>query len=172
MKKSFPYKRILVIGCPGGGKSTFARSLAERTGLPLVHLDMLNWNPDRTTVCREVFDARLAEVLSTDAWIIDGNYGRTQERRMDKAELVFFFDMPAEVCLAGVHARRGTPRADMPWVEGDVIDEDFLQSIRDFAAGPRERLIARLAARPGLAVVRFRTHGEVDGYLDGLQRPE
>ena len=34
-------QRILIIGNCGAGKSTFARALAEKTGLPLVHLDKL-----------------------------------------------------------------------------------------------------------------------------------
>ncbi len=168
MKAAYPYRKILIIGCPGGGKSTFARTLAEKTGLPLFHLDNLYWKPDRQTVSREEFDARLAEILATDAWILDGNYGRTQATRMDAAELVFFLDMPVEVCLAGVHARRGKVRADMPWVEGDEIDEDFLRSIRDFHAGPRQNILDRLAERPRLSVIRFYSHAEVDAYLGDI----
>ncbi len=170
MTAPFPYKKILVIGCPGGGKSTFSRALAEKTSLPLVHLDNIYWKPDRTTVSREVFDARLAEVLATDAWIMDGNYGRTQPVRMDAAEAVFFFDIPTEVCLAGVHARRGKVRPDMPWVEndGDALDEEFLSSIRAFSEGPRENLLLRLAERPHLYVVTFHSHAEADGYLAGV----
>ncbi len=168
MKHPFPYKKILVIGCPGGGKSTFSRALAEKTGLPLVHLDMLNWRPDRTTVGREELDRRIAEVLATDAWIMDGNYNRTQPRRMDAADLVFFFDMPVEVCLAGVYARRGQVRSDMPWVEGETMDAEFLASIRDFHGRPRENILTRLAERPHLPVVTFRSHGEVDAYVAGL----
>ncbi len=170
MKKSFSYKKILVIGCPGGGKSTFSRRLAERTGLPLFHLDNIYWKPDRTTVEREVFDARLCAIMTGDAWIIDGNYGRTQPLRMDAAEAVFFFDMPVEVCLAGAHARRGTIRSDIPWTErADApLDEEFLASIRTFHGTPRETILARLAERPHLSVITFRSHAEAEAYLAEL----
>ncbi len=170
MKKEFPYRKILVVGCPGGGKSTFSRALAMEIGLPLYHLDMLNWRPDRTTVSREELDRQIAAILETEYWIIDGNYGRTQECRMDSADLVFFFDLPAEVCLAGVTARCGKVRPDMPWVEapGESPDEEFLRSVRDFSSAPRENILARLAARPHLPVVTFRSHAEVDVYLEGL----
>ena len=47
--------KIMVIGCPGGGKSTFARALGEITKLPVYHLDMLFWNADKTNVDRETF---------------------------------------------------------------------------------------------------------------------
>ncbi len=72
-------KKVIVIGCPGSGKSTFSRSLHKKTGIPLHYLDMMYWNADKTTVEKSVFRERLAAVLATDAWIIDGNYGSTME---------------------------------------------------------------------------------------------
>ena len=69
--------KVLVIGCPGAGKSTFSRKLAQKTGLQLHYLDMLWHRPDRTTVGREEFDENLQKILTTDQWIIDGNYLRT-----------------------------------------------------------------------------------------------
>ncbi|MBQ9151144.1 MAG: hypothetical protein IJX72_02750, partial [Clostridia bacterium] len=106
----FPYRRIAVIGCPGGGKSTFARRLHALTGLPLCHLDRLYWKPDHTTVTKEEFRTRLQEVMETEQWIIDGNYGSTMERRIMACDAVFFLDYPAEICLAGIYARKGQAR--------------------------------------------------------------
>ena len=75
-------KKVLVIGCPGSGKSTLSRALQKRTQLPLFYLDRMNWNPDRTTVEREVFRKRLQAVLQQEEWIIDGNYASTMELRL------------------------------------------------------------------------------------------
>ena len=102
-------KKVLVIGSPGAGKSTFARELAKLTGLPLVYLDQLFWNSDRTTVPREVFDRRLEQALEKEAWIVDGNYQRTMERRLKRCDTVFFLDFPVKTCLEGVRARFGKP---------------------------------------------------------------
>ena len=124
-------KKVIVLGSPGAGKSTFARKLRDRTGLPLYYLDMIWHRPDRTNVTREEFDARLTDILKTDEWIIDGNYGRTLEMRLKACDTVFLLDYPLEVCLAGVRERVGQKREDMPWVE-EELDEEFYQWILDF----------------------------------------
>lgn len=49
-------KKIIVIGCPGSGKSTFSKKLHAITGLPLFHLDNINWNSDKSHISREEFD--------------------------------------------------------------------------------------------------------------------
>ena len=75
-------QKVIVIGCPGAGKSTFARRLRDITKLPLYYLDMLWHKPDRTNISREEFDARLTEILGSGTWIIDGNDQRTLEVRL------------------------------------------------------------------------------------------
>lgn len=84
-------KRIMVIGCPGSGKSTFSRELHIITGIPLFHLDMMNWNTDRTTVDKSVFRERLLNTIQKSEWIIDGNYGSTIELRLQACDTVIFW---------------------------------------------------------------------------------
>ena len=76
------FDRAIVIGCPGAGKSTFARKLRDRTGLPLYYLDRLFHRPDRSTLSREAFDRALGELLVREKWILDGNYMRTLPLRL------------------------------------------------------------------------------------------
>ncbi len=123
--------KIIVIGSPGSGKSTFARKLRDKTHLPLYYLDMIFHNPDRTTVSREKFDQRLSEILETDEWIIDGNYLRTLPPRFEKCTEVFLFDLPVEQCLEGAASRIGQVREDLPWIENE-FDPEFRQYILDF----------------------------------------
>lgn len=158
-------KRILVIGCSGAGKSTFARRLQELTGLPLIHLDLIWHRPDRTNISRDEFDARLAEILEEDEWIIDGDYGRTLEMRLQRCDTVFLLDYPLEVCLEGVESRVGKPRADMPWVEQE-FDEEFKRWIMDFSERQLPRTYELLERyREERGVVIFKSREEAEGYL-------
>ena len=137
--------RIMVIGCPGSGKSRLSIALHQRTGIPLYHLDMMYWNADRTTVDKAEFRRRLREVLETDEWIIDGNYGSTMEMRLQACDTVIFLDYPVEVCLDGVRARRGKPRPDMPWIEGEnEEDPEFIDFIRRYREESRPRVLELL----------------------------
>ena len=78
--------KIIIIGCPGSGKSTFVRKLNQILDYPLYHLDLI-WNkPDKTTISREEFDIELEKIFKEDKWIMDGNYQRTLEKRLDKAK--------------------------------------------------------------------------------------
>ena len=163
------FQKILVIGCPGSGKSTFARALRDLTGLPLTHLDMLYWNADQTTVSREIFDERLQRVLERDAWIIDGNYSRTMEKRLQNCDTVFFLDLPTQVCLSSVRGRIGTKRSDLPWIETEE-DAEFMEYIRAFSTEQRPGILSLLQKYPNVNVVTFHSREEVDAYLE-KQKP-
>lgn len=160
-------QKVMIIGCPGSGKSTFARALQAATGLPLYYLDMLYWNADKTTVSKEVFRGRLREILDTDAWILDGNYGSTMEMRLEKCDTVFFLDFPVAVCLGGIQARFGKPRADMPWVETEE-DAEFLNFIKAFEAESKPKILTLLAQHPEKQVITFRSREESATYLQSL----
>ena len=125
-------RKVIVIGCPGAGKSTFARKLRDDTNLPLYYLDMLWHKEDKTNISREEFDTKLNDILKKDKWIIDGNYLRTLEMRLKECDTVFLLDYPLEVCLDGAKSRIGKKREDMPWVETE-LDEEFKQFIEDFS---------------------------------------
>ena len=161
-------QKVLVIGCSGAGKSTFARRLRDRTGLPLYYLDRLWHKPDRTHITREEFDRVLAEWLARPAWIIDGDYSRTLPQRLEACDTVFFLDFPLEVCLAGVENRRGVQRPDMPLVE-EELDAEFLQYILDFGQAQLPAIRAMLEPYRGRRqILTFRSRAGADAWLNAL----
>ena len=161
-------KEVIVVGCPGSGKSTFARKLQEKTGLPLYYLDMIWHKPDKTTLTKEEFDEKLHELIARDEWIIDGNYSRTLEPRLQACDTAFVLDLPLEVCLAGAQARVGTKRIDMPWEETE-LSQEFLNYILSFSQQQLPRLL-QLARQYSAQkqVVFFRSRQECDDFLKSL----
>lgn len=157
--------KVIVIGSPGAGKSTFARNLSDKTGIPLFHLDMIWHKPDRTNISREAFDVHLKEIIQKDKWIIDGNYQRTLEIRLKECDTVFFMDFPLEICLSGAKSRIGKKREDLPWIETE-LDEDFRQSILDFPKTQLPEIYEVLKKyRESKDIIIFKSRKEADGYL-------
>lgn len=146
-------RRIAVIGCPGAGKSTLSRALAERLRLPLHHLDQLWWQPGWVETTMDDFDEKLHAILDTDAWIIDGNYSRTLEARVSRADLVIHLDYPRWLCLSRavrrILASHGRSRPDMAPGCPERLDREFLTYIWHFRRDVRPRLAAVLDDYPG-----------------------
>ena len=159
-------KKIIVIGCPGSGKSTISRELHNKTGIPLYHLDMMYWNADKTTVEKSVFLERLSAVLEKDEWIIDGNYGATMELRMAACDTVFFLDYPFDVCLGGIKERRGKPRSDMPWIETEE-DAEFIEFIKNYNEQQKPKVLELLEKYSDKNIVIFKSREQADAFLNG-----
>lgn len=157
-------KKIIVIGCPGSGKSTFSRRLAEKTDIPVYHLDMMYWNEDKTTVDKGIFLERLDAVLQKDEWIIDGNYISTMELRMLACDTIIFLDYPLEICLDGVKSRQGKARSDMPWIE-DEEDGEFIEFIKNFAKEQRPIIMDLLEKYSDKHINVFNSRVEASEYI-------
>ena len=160
-------KKIMVIGCPGSGKSTFSKTLHKLTGIPLFHLDMIYWNFDRTTVDKEVFLKQLSKTIHMDQWIIDGNYGSTIELRLQACDTVVFLDYPLNICLDGIKRRIGKPRTDMPWIENEE-DTEFIEFIKNYNFQNRPKVMELLDKYSHKDIYIFKTRKEADEFLKKL----
>lgn len=157
--------KIIVIGCPGSGKSTFSKELKKIYNLPLYHLDLIWNNPDKTTITREEFDQELSKIFNTNEWIIDGNYQRTLENRIKEANTIFLLDYPVDVCLEGANSRVGIKREDMPWVE-DELDKEFKQKIIDFSQKKLPEIYDLLDKyKDNRNIIIFKTRKDSEKYL-------
>ena len=159
-------KKVIVIGCPGSGKSTVSRALHNKTGIQLYHLDMMYWNADKTTVEKGVFLERLSAVLEKDEWIIDGNYGATMELRMAACDTVIFLDYPLDVCLDGIRERRGKPRSDMPWIETEE-DAEFIEFIKNYNEQQKPKVLELLEKYRDKNIIIFKSREQADAFLNG-----
>jgi len=130
-------KRVAVIGVPGGGKTTFATELAERTGLPLIHLDYYylakshDYRHDK-----EAWRECVKKLVQGQKWIIDGNYSSTYDIRLPSADTIIFFNLPMRVSMWRVLRRRlryhNKTRQDMPENWREKANLGFLKYVFTF----------------------------------------
>jgi adenylate kinase family enzyme len=169
-------RRVVILGNAGSGKSTLARRLGERLGLPVVHLDVLFWEPGWTKPDNDAFRARVRAAIAGDAWVCEGNYvRRTFDLRLPRADQIIWMETSRLACLWRVIVR-GTlarPRADLPagCKEGlfDKTLPEFLADTWAFDRKSRPNIeAAREAVAPEVPVVHLSGRRQIDAFLDSL----
>lgn len=167
-------ERILIIGNAGSGKSTFAKALAQKNGLPLVHLDKLYWRGDWAHLSRAEFDTLLQTELEKPRWIMDGNFNRTIPHRLRYCDHVFFFDLPTATCLWGITQRifqsYGRTRPDMGGNCPERFDRQKLPLYRNVLSFNRQhrKEYYRLLAESGKAVTVFHSRKQAELFLNAI----
>jgi adenylate kinase family enzyme len=161
-------QRVLVIGSPGAGKSTLAHKLADCTMLPLFHLDQMHWLPGWVERDRTEARTELAQVLTGERWIIEGNYGSILPMRLERADSVVWLDYPTWLCLKRVLKRwwqhRGRTRPDMTEGCPERLDPEFLWYVLLFRHNWGQRNAAALNGFKG-KVVRLSSPAESEAWL-------
>lgn len=158
-------KKVIIIGCPGSGKTRFAEKLNKRTGLPLFYLDAIWHKPDRTHISREEYDQRLAEIVGLEEWIIDGNYSRTLAVRIQASDTIFLFDLPTKICIQGATERLGKARYDVPWIDTE-LDPRLKKEIEEFPEKTLPHIYELLEKyQENRQVVIFKSRMQADEYL-------
>lgn len=166
-------RRVLVIGSSGAGKSVFAARLAERTGLPLIHLDAIYWSPGWIKTPTDAWTRTVDALLARDAWVMDGNYAGTLDRRLAACDTALFLDLPRTVCLWRAVGRRivyhRRSRPDMRAGCDERLTWQFIRWIWEYPRERRPGVLARLAAlRPDQRAVVLRSAAEIETFLRAL----
>lgn len=151
-------RRIAVLGSPGAGKTGLSRSLAERLGLPIVHLDDLYWGPGWRRPDEETWHDRLREAVRADTWLIDGNYLGSARLRVEAADLVVLVCAPVTLCLWRIVRRalrinRGGIDALPRAVRDQARAGERIAATRDFGALVWKVLRYRSRELPALAAI-------------------
>ncbi len=169
--------RILVLGCSGTGKSTFARQVGERLGIPVIFMDTLFWNPGWIQADPVTFVDRVQAAHAGDHWVSEGNYIKsTLDSRYAAADQILWLDQPRALRVWRILKRTlgnlGRSRPGM--VEGCVerINRDFLKFLKmtwDFDRSDRPAIQRTLNERfPGKEVIALRGDRAIAGWLSGL----
>jgi len=145
-------KRIAIIGPGRAGKSTLARQLGDRLGLPVIHLDAHYWHEGWTETPKDVWEQAVRELTRREAWILDGNYGGTMDIRLAAADTIIFLDLPPLLCLWRVGTRqiryRGRTRPDMGPGCPERLTSFFLKYIWNYRRDRRPGYWRRWGSTP------------------------
>jgi adenylate kinase family enzyme len=173
-------RKIAVVGVSGNGKTTFSRRLATQLGVAYVELDALNHLPNWTEASPEELRAAVERAMEPDGWVIDGSYQiKLGDFVYERADTVVWLDQPLPLVLWRLVRRA---------VKDIVTKRDLFNGNRQtwrLAFFTRDSLVSyavkshfrrrrewpgRLAAIPGLAVVRLRTPSAVARWLAAQSR--
>lgn len=105
---------MVILGRGGAGKSVLARRLGEVTGLPVVELDALFWQPGPVAESPDRWAARQRQLIERNTWIIDGDlgpYDSALRERLAAADTIVVLDFGLLRC-AWRTVRRGRERGD------------------------------------------------------------
>ncbi|RYJ05137.1 MAG: AAA family ATPase [Actinomycetales bacterium] len=171
-----PMQRILVAGTTGTGKTTVARAVAERLGLPRTELDALFHGPGWTP--RPEFLDEVRALAASERWVTEWQYPSARPLLAARAELVVWLDLPVHLTMRRLVRRtvRRRLRREQLWngnVEAPLwtvlTDDDHVVRW----AWRTRHLLAELVPaaqreHPRLEVVRLRTQRDVDAWLATL----
>lgn len=163
-------KRILIIGSGGSGKSTLARRLGEKTGIEVVHLDKLFWNPGWVRTEKKEWLEIVRQALEKESWIMDGNFGSTIEMRIRACDTIIFLDLPRYVCMYRILKRwvvyRNKSRPDMAPGCDEKINLEFFMWVWNYPtrSKPEKELVIERYANEK-TIVRLKSNKEIEEFM-------
>ena len=167
-------KRVAIIGSPGTGKSTFARQLAAKTNLPLIHLDYYYHDTQHDYYTnKESWRTKTIELAQAKTWIIDGNFSSTLVQRVQQSDTIFYFDMPTYLALKGIITRwimaKRVERLDMPddWQEKPTWE--FFRYVFWFRHKYKGSTRKLLHENKDKTIVTFKNHRQIAKYLRSFE---
>jgi len=166
-------KRILVIGCPGSGKSVFSKRLAKILNYPILHLDRIFHINNNNQISRDKLKEKIVEfVQKNDTFIIDGNYTGTLEYRLRLCDIVFYFDIDESICLRNVIKRieDNIPRDDIaPGFDNSIMDPEFIKYVKTFNNRVKSR-VDKILEENQIKPIKFFNYDEVENFFINITK--
>lgn len=145
-------KRIMIIGGAGSGKSTLAKALGKISGLPVVHIDTLYWQPNWVMRPRDEISRLTNVVADQDEWIFEGNHSETMAHRASRSDMLIFLDISTAQRLWRIIRRTlrhyGKSRPDMAEGCKERFDWKFLKFVSNYRKNGRIRALSFLKDAP------------------------
>lgn len=169
--------KIIVIGCPGAGKSVLTRRINDFLRYPVLHLDKIYHTGGKSHITRDELISRISDFASThEKWIIDGNYISTLEMRIKLADTVIVLNIPSEVCVANAckraeeNIKQGINSDDMAEGFDYTVTEEFINFIKSFEKDTWPSINSILKNFPDKNTKILSNYREVEEFIDDLRK--
>ena len=169
--------RISIIGYSASGKSTLAKTIGEILGIPILHLDKVNflpnWEERKKTESTKIVEDFINN--NKNKFIIDGNYSKfAYELRMKISDKIIFMDFDRFTCLFQAFQRyneyKGKVRDSMSEGCCEKLDWDFIKWIL-FEGRKEERVnkFNKLIEEYREKIIILKNRKEVDDFIDKIR---
>lgn len=162
------YNRISIVGGSGSGKSTLCNILSKELGLPAIHLDAINYEPNWVEIDKTERDNMILSKAQDDKWVIDGNYNKTLKKRFDKADLIIWLDYSTLKQLHGILKRYFTTRnSERPEIPGckERLEPEFIKYVLTYNKKKRPVILDYLKDVPKEKVLIFKHQKDLNAWL-------
>lgn len=164
--------KIIVIGCPGSGKSTMVKKMNQKLNYPVLHLDKVYHIDNQNHITRDELRQIVAEFdRDNQKWIIDGNYMATVEERMVIADTIVLLNIDTQTCIANAHKRSQEERRDdmAAGFDNKILNQDFVEFIQKFNTQNLPVILDLLEKhKDQKQVVVLKNYDEVDSFINSL----
>lgn len=162
------YNRISIVGGSGSGKSTLCNILSKELGLPAIHLDAINYEPNWVEIDKTERDNMILSKAQDDKWVIDGNYNKTLKERFDKADLIIWLDYSTLKQLHGILKRYFTTRnSERPEIPGckERLEPEFIKYVLTYNKKKRPVILDYLKDVPKEKVLIFKHQKDLNAWI-------
>ncbi|NDV95067.1 hypothetical protein D0T84_09065 [Dysgonomonas sp. 521] len=159
--------KVIIIGNCGAGKTTLAKQIALKTGLPLIHLDKEYYQAGWIRPEKDKWQEKVINLITKPKWILDGNYINSLDIRLKEADTIIFLDINKWICIFSVLKRiiQGDTRDDMASGCKERLDTEFLKYVWNYNEKIRPCVYDLLNEYKETELVVLRSRKEMRKYI-------